>query len=171
MRFEIQSNKFPSKDDAFFEVVFETAQFLNVLKKEDDVIVIGDYIDTIENDTIKRTIVAHTFGYSAGNFFQIKKETITTTANSICQSRLREDERKQTLLREAYSKAKNRTSFGSDYYRIDPKPIQRDNGTTLHVEWLQASYWTVDVLINWQSDRLKASELSTDELIQLLDIM
>lgn len=59
----------------------------------------------------------------------------------------------------------------TNYYRIDPKPVKLDDGNVLNVEWLQPSSFTVDVLINWRTDRVKATSLSTKELEQLAVIV
>ena len=59
----------------------------------------------------------------------------------------------------------------TNYYHVDPKPVALDNGKVLNVEWLQPSSFNTDVLINWKTDRIKASCLSVKELEQLATIV
>jgi hypothetical protein len=76
------------------------------------------------------------------------------------------------LYEKAYKKAP-RPMFGtySGYYHISPKPLNMDNGTVVNVEWVQPSYWSKDVLINYKTDCLKTTRLSEKELTQLLAII
>lgn len=60
---------------------------------------------------------------------------------------------------------------GCDYYHVTPHPMKMDDGRIINVEWLQASYFDNSVLINWKSDRLKSTELSDNELKQLINIV
>jgi hypothetical protein len=46
-----------------------------------------------------------------------------------------------------------------------------DDGSVVNVEWVQPSYWSTDVLINYRTDNLKAAEMSEKELEQLLEII
>lgn len=62
-------------------------------------------------------------------------------------------------------------SVVTNYYRVDPKPVNLDDGNVLNVEWLQPSSFNTDVLINWKTDRVKASSLSKEELEQLAAIV
>ena len=43
-----------------------------------------------------------------------------------------------------------------------------DDGTIVNVEWVQPSYWSCDVLINYRTDNLKTTKLSEHELEQIL---
>lgn len=82
---------------------------------------------------------------------------------------------KQELINAVYSKAKKKTPHsyfgGSDYYHISPKPITMDDGRVVNVEWVQPSYWTMDVLINYRTDCLKTTKLSEKELEQVLSVI
>lgn len=80
------------------------------------------------------------------------------------------------LISAIYTKAKKRispfSSFGgSDYYHINPTPLKMDDGSVVNVEWIQPSYWGLDVLINYRTDCLKTTKMSDKELEQLLKII
>lgn len=83
---------------------------------------------------------------------------------------------KQELIKKIYQKAYEkapRSPFTSTtgYYHISPKPITMDDGRVVNVEWVQPSYWTLDVLINYQTDCLKTTKLSENELKQIYDVI
>lgn len=89
---------------------------------------------------------------------------------------MKKDNKTNELLNQVFNKVKGKSRRGfmscsNGYYSIEPKPLNMDNGDVLNVEWLQASDFTIDVLINWRTDRVKASSLSENELKQLLDIV
>ena len=82
--------------------------------------------------------------------------------------------KKKQLIFEIYNKAYSKTHkgfFSEDYYHINPKPITMDNGKVVNVEWVQPSYWSDDVLINYRTDCLKTSQLSEKELEQILAVI
>ena len=84
---------------------------------------------------------------------------------------------KQEILNNVYNKVLRRAGrpFGcsvmTNYYSIKPTGINLDTGKQLKVEWLQPSSFDTDVLINWKTDRVKASDLSVNELEQLIKIV
>ena len=80
---------------------------------------------------------------------------------------------KQELIKEIYRVAYRKSGgTGLDkYYRINPKPITMDDGEVVNVEWVQPSYFTSDVLINYRTDCLKTTELSCAELEQILKVI
>lgn len=79
---------------------------------------------------------------------------------------------KQELVKEILEKAKHKCAIsGGDYYHIKPKPITMDDGRVVNVEWVQPSYWTLDVLINYRTDSLKTTNLSEKELEQILKVI
>ena len=88
-----------------------------------------------------------------------------------------ESARKRGALQTVYDKVLRKAGrpFGcssmTNYYRVEPKPLNLDNGKTLNVEWLQPSWFGRDVLINWKTDCVKASSLSARELEQLAEIV
>lgn len=89
---------------------------------------------------------------------------------------MKKNNKTNELLNQVFNKVRGKSprSFISSsygYYHIGPKPLNMDNGNVLNVEWLQASDFTIDVLINWRTDRVKASSLSEKELEQLLEIV
>lgn len=81
---------------------------------------------------------------------------------------------KNEMIKELYKRAYNNapySSWGTGYYHITPKQLKMDDGKIVNVEWIQPSAWTSDVLINYQTDNLKTTKLSENELKQLLDII
>ena len=79
---------------------------------------------------------------------------------------------KQELVKEILEKAKHKCAIsGGDYYHIKPKPITMDDGRVVNVEWVQPSYWTLGVLINYRTDSLKTTKLSEKELEQILKVI
>lgn len=81
---------------------------------------------------------------------------------------------KQELIEKIYKKAYEkapRVLYGTGYYRIKPTPITMDDGTVVNVEWVQPSYWNLDVLINYQTDCLKTTKLSENELKQIYKVI
>lgn len=89
---------------------------------------------------------------------------------------MKKNNKTDELLNQVFNKVRGKSprsfmSFSNGYYHIEPKPLNMDNGNVLNVEWLQASDFTIDVLINWRTDRVKASSLSEKELKQLLEIV
>ena len=82
---------------------------------------------------------------------------------------------KNELLIEAFNIAYGKTHrgfFSNDYYRLNtPKELKMDDGSVVKVEWVQPSYWSTDVLINYQSDHLFAKNMSEKELKQLIKII
>lgn len=85
--------------------------------------------------------------------------------------------KKRELLNNVYNQVLRRAGrpFGcttmTNYYSIKPTGLKRDNGEVLKVEWLQPSYYSTDVLINWKTDRVAASDMSINELEQLIKIV
>lgn len=82
--------------------------------------------------------------------------------------------KKQKLIERIYQKAYKKAPsvlYGTGYYRIEPKPITMDDGRVVNVEWVQPSYWGIDVLINYQTDCLKTTKLSENELKQIYAII
>lgn len=80
--------------------------------------------------------------------------------------------KKEELIKEIFEKAKHKCGFsGGDYYHIKPKSITMDDGRVINVEWIQPSYWTLDVLINYRTDSLKTTKLSEKELEQILKVI
>lgn len=84
---------------------------------------------------------------------------------------------KKELINKIYQKAYKKAprpmfSSYSGYYRLPkPKPITMDDGSIVNVEWVQPSAWTADVLINYQTDCLKTTKLSENELEQILKVI
>lgn len=80
---------------------------------------------------------------------------------------------REELIKEIFYKAKHKCAiFGGDYYHITkPKPITMDDGRVINVEWVQPSYWTLDVLINYRTDSLKTTKLSEKELLQIFNVI
>ncbi len=82
---------------------------------------------------------------------------------------------REELIKEIFYKAKHKCGILGDlgdYYRITkPKPITMDDGRVVNVEWVQPSYWTLDVLINYRTDSLKTTKLSERELEQILKVI
>ena len=85
--------------------------------------------------------------------------------------------KKETLIKKIYQKAYDKSprpmfGGGTGYYRLSkPKPITMDDGSVVNVEWVQPSYWSLDVLINYQTDCLKTTKLSENELRQILKVI
>ena len=80
--------------------------------------------------------------------------------------------KKEELIKEIFEKAKHKCSFfGGEYYHIKPSSITMDDGRIINVEWIQPSYWTLDVLINYRTDSLKTTKLSEKELEQILKVI
>lgn len=85
--------------------------------------------------------------------------------------------KRKEILGNVYNKVLRRAGrpFGcsvmTNYYSIKPTDISLDTGKQLKVEWLQPSSFNTDVLINWKTDRVKASDLSVNELEQLIKIV
>ena len=82
---------------------------------------------------------------------------------------------KNDLLIEAFTIAYNKTPkgfFSEGYYRLTPaKKLKMDDGRIINVEWIQPSYWSTDVLINYRTDHLFAKDFSEKELEQLIKII
>ena len=81
---------------------------------------------------------------------------------------------KEELLIKVYQKAYSTTHQVPmrEYYRLPkPKPMTMDDGRVINVEWVQPSYWGLDVLINYRTDGIFAKKLSENELKELLEII
>jgi len=82
---------------------------------------------------------------------------------------------KGELLNEAFNIAYGKTHrgfFSDEYYRLPtPKKLKMDDGKIVNVEWVQPSYFGVDVLINYRTDHLFAKNMSEKELKQLIKII
>lgn len=75
------------------------------------------------------------------------------------------------IFRKATSKTPKTMFGGLGYYHIEPKPITMDDGRVINVEWVQPSYWGIDVLINYRTDCLFTTKLSEKELEQIYEVI
>lgn len=85
---------------------------------------------------------------------------------------------REELITELYNTAKRKCGYGfglfgggRQWYQISPKQLKMDNGDTIQVEYVQPSYFDNNVLINYQTDNLRSTQMSLNELRQLANII
>ena len=80
-------------------------------------------------------------------------------------------EERKRLFFDCYNKAKSKAKYEPYWYKIKPTPLTMDDGRIINVEYVQPSYISDAVLINYRTDGLSTEDMSKNELKQLLAII